>query len=245
MPGGLQSIVSQRVRQDWSNLAAHHSKGKKKRSPSAPFCLIAAYDECVGYAFSLPNILSSCNWSTFSPANSRSLATDFTSYFTLQLVQKVDPKPRTANECLAFPWPWWLVEAWDHARTIRTLGPNRQIRKSVVVVVQSLSCVWFSATPWTAACQASLSFTISWSLLKLKSIESMRPSNHLIPCRPLLLFLPSIGPSIRESIHFPFLLKGSLGFFHLQMKKFRQIQLWIRITALSFLSSTIILSYSS
>ena len=50
--------------------------------------------------------------------------------------------------------------------------------------------------PWTAAPQASLSFTISRSLLKLMSIESMMPSNHLILCRPLLL-LPSIFPSIR------------------------------------------------
>ena len=53
-----------------------------------------------------------------------------------------------------------------------------------------------SETPWTAACQSSLSFTISWSLLKLMSIESVMPSNHLILCRPLLL-LPSIFPSIR------------------------------------------------
>ena len=66
----------------------------------------------------------------------------------------------------------------------------------VVVVVQSLSCVWLFATPWTAAHQASLYFTICWSLLKLMSIESMMPSNHLILCRPLLL-LPSIFPSIR------------------------------------------------
>ena len=51
-------------------------------------------------------------------------------------------------------------------------------------------------TPWTAACQASLSITSSRSLLKLTSIESMMPSNHLILCRPLLL-LPSIFPSIR------------------------------------------------
>ena len=51
-------------------------------------------------------------------------------------------------------------------------------------------------TPWTAAHQASLSFTISQSLLKLMSIESVMPSNHLILCRPLLL-LPSIFPSIR------------------------------------------------
>ena len=53
-----------------------------------------------------------------------------------------------------------------------------------------------SETPWTAACQSSLSFTISWSLLKLMSIESVMPSNHLILCRPLLL-PPSIFPSIR------------------------------------------------
>ena len=51
-------------------------------------------------------------------------------------------------------------------------------------------------TPWTAACQTSLSFTISQSLLKLMSIESVMPSNHLILCRPLLL-LPSTFPSIR------------------------------------------------
>ena len=51
-------------------------------------------------------------------------------------------------------------------------------------------------TSWTGACQASLSFTVSWSLLKFTSIESMMPSNHLILCYPLLL-LPSIYPSIR------------------------------------------------
>ena len=52
------------------------------------------------------------------------------------------------------------------------------------------------ATPWTAACQASLSFIISWSLLTLMSVESLMPSNDLILCCPLLL-LPSIFPSIR------------------------------------------------
>ena len=56
----------------------------------------------------------------------------------------------------------------------------------VVSVVQSLSCVWPFVTPWTAVCQASLSITSSWSLLKLMSIESMMPSNHLILCHPLL-----------------------------------------------------------
>ena len=64
------------------------------------------------------------------------------------------------------------------------------------VVVWSLSHVQLFATPWTAACQASLCFTISQSLLKLMSIESVMPSNHLILCRPFLL-MPSIFPSIR------------------------------------------------
>ena len=64
------------------------------------------------------------------------------------------------------------------------------------VYVQSLSHVQLFATPWTAAHQASLSITNSWSLLKVMSIESVMPSNHLILCHPLLL-PPSIFPSIR------------------------------------------------
>ena len=63
-------------------------------------------------------------------------------------------------------------------------------------LVQLLSCVELFAIPWTAAQQASLSITNSWSLLKLKSIKSVMPSNHLILCHPLLL-LPSIFPNIR------------------------------------------------
>ena len=66
----------------------------------------------------------------------------------------------------------------------------------LVVIVQSLSCVWLFVIPWIAAHQASLSSTISWSLLKLMSIESVMPSNHLSLCHPLLL-LPSIFPSNR------------------------------------------------
>ena len=62
--------------------------------------------------------------------------------------------------------------------------------------VQLLSRVPLFATPWTAACQASLSITNSWSLLKLTSIGSVMPSNHVILCHPLLL-PPSIFPSIR------------------------------------------------
>ena len=62
--------------------------------------------------------------------------------------------------------------------------------------VQSLSRIQLFVTSWTAAHQASLSITNSWSLPKLMSIESVKPSNHLILCHPLLL-LPSILPSIR------------------------------------------------
>ena len=64
------------------------------------------------------------------------------------------------------------------------------------IVVQLLSHVQIFAAPWTAACQASLSFSISLSLLKLKSIVSVMPPNHLIFCY-LPLLLPSIFPSIR------------------------------------------------
>ena len=64
------------------------------------------------------------------------------------------------------------------------------------VVIQLLSHVWLLETPWSTACQASLSFTVSWILLKFISIESVMPTNYLILCCPLFL-LPSIFPSIK------------------------------------------------
>ena len=82
------------------------------------------------------------------------------------------------------------------AIAIQALRMQRQRYDCFLVVVQSLSRVWLFVTSWTAACQASLSFTISWSLLKLMSIESVMPSNHFILYHPLLL-LSSIFPSIR------------------------------------------------
>ena len=78
----------------------------------------------------------------------------------------------------------WFAHTWS----------KEELRK--FAVVQSLSHVRLFATPWTAACQAYLSFTISRSLLQLMSIESVMASNHLILCC-LLLLLPSIFPSIR------------------------------------------------
>ena len=69
------------------------------------------------------------------------------------------------------------------------------------ISVQLLSHVRLCATPWTAACQASLSFTNNWSLLRLMSIELVMPSNYLIFCHPLLL-LPSVSESFLMSLPF-------------------------------------------
>ena len=82
---------------------------------------------------------------------------------------------------------------------------------------QSLSCVRLFVTPWTAACQASLSITNSWSLLKLMSIESMMPSNHLILHHPLLL--PSVFLSIRVF--------SSESFVHIRWPKYWSFSLSI------------------
>ena len=96
---------------------------------------------------------------------------------------------------LSIPSLWVVPVHQPQASSIvhRTWTGNSYIQFSSG---QSLSRVCLSVTPWTAAHQASLSITNSWSLLKLMSIESVIPSNHLILCHPLF-FLPSIFPSIR------------------------------------------------
>ena len=78
---------------------------------------------------------------------------------------------------------------------------KRSQRQKTMDSVQSLSHVQLFATPWTAAHQASLSITNSWSLLKLMSIESVMPSNHLVLCR-LLLLPSSIFPSISSAFEY-------------------------------------------
>ena len=85
---------------------------------------------------------------------------------------------------------WWVTQShifWS----VKSSGPSVQFSS-----VQSFSRVWFFATPWIAALQASLSITNSRSSLRLTFIESVMPSSHLILCHPLLL-LPPIPPSIR------------------------------------------------
>ena len=95
------------------------------------------------------------------------------------------------------PW-WWPSFIWDKLKDLGCFLNCVDSCKDVLVVaaVQLLSPVQLSATPWTTERQASLFFTISQSLLKLMSIESMMPSNHHTLCHPLLL-LPSTFPSIR------------------------------------------------
>ena len=98
---------------------------------------------------------------------------------------------------------WRLLSRWpsNGLRLTRLHHYNRMVRKNThfgirFSSVQSLSRVQLFATPWTAACQASLSITKSQSPPKPMSIELVMPSNHLILCHPLIL-LPSIFPSIR------------------------------------------------
>ena len=93
----------------------------------------------------------------------------------------------------------WLYSSTSHPLLHTVLSTSKYHESPantfVVVIVQLPSCVQLFATLWTAACQVFLSFTISWSLLKFMSIESVMLSNHLILFCPLLL--PSILPSIR------------------------------------------------
>ena len=94
-------------------------------------------------------------------------------------------------------WKSFLFYDWliFHCVCVTFFNPHI-CRWIVVVVFHSLSHVRLCVTPSTAACQAPLSFTISWSLLKLMCIESVMPSSHLTFCH-LLFLLPSIFPSLR------------------------------------------------
>ena len=101
--------------------------------------------------------------------------------------------------CLATFSPWWIIlkQIPDIILPLNnTCFKARWSHVQWISSVQSLSRVQLFVTPWTAACQAPLSITNSWSWLKLMSIESVMSPNHLILCRPIL-FLPSIFPSIR------------------------------------------------
>ena len=92
----------------------------------------------------------------------------------------------------------WFIFVWKHM-SMYMLRKYERIYNNVCYVASvqfSRSVMWLFVTPWIAACQASLSITNTWSLLKLMSIELVMPSNHLILCH-LLLLRPSIFPNIR------------------------------------------------
>ena len=124
------------------------------------------------------------------------------------------PFPSPMHESEKWKWSYSVVSDSSQAHELQptqaplSMGFSRQEYWSgvplpsiiyyilYVVVVQLLSHVWLFRTLWTAALQASLSFTISLNLLKLMSIESAMSSSHLILCQPLLP-LPSVSPSVR------------------------------------------------
>ena len=106
----------------------------------------------------------------------------FLNYFNLSIFEK------EVLESLTMTMGLFIVSLWFFQFLLCLVW-------NIFIVVKLLSHVWLFVTPWTAACQASLSFIISQSLLKLMSIELMISSNHLILCCPFLL-LPSVFPSI-------------------------------------------------
>ena len=87
--------------------------------------------------------------------------------------------------------------------TERLTHTHTHTKCGVVVIVQLLSCVRLFAAPWTAACQVSLPFTISQSLLKLLSIDSVMPSNHLVLCHPHIVGQYFLCVDILQFIHSP------------------------------------------
>ena len=115
------------------------------------------------------------------------------------------PQQRASVPEILVPWgscladkfahfPWYLDKGAMSFSSIRFLIPA--LIQLDVVVVQLLSRVWLSVTPWTVTLQAPLSYTISRSLLRFMCLESVMLSNHLILCHPLLLLI-SRFPSIR------------------------------------------------
>ena len=105
----------------------------------------------------------------------------------------------------------------------------------VVVIVQSLSHVWLFVTPWTAACQATLSFTSSWCLLKFMSTESVMLSNHFILCHCILL-LPSIFPSIEVFPVSQFFESGGQSIAALASVLLMNIQSWFPLQLAGLIS---------
>ena len=162
------------------------------------------------------SVVSNTLWphELYSPWNSPGQSTGAGS---LSLLHKIFPTPGIEPGLLHCRWILYQLSHWGNhipnakvnydINRAKINGRNIRYSKCLKLYmkwhiiwrfssVQSLSWVWFFATPWTAACQASLFITNSKSPPKPMSIELVMPSNHLIFCSPLFL-LPSIFPSIR------------------------------------------------
>jgi len=161
-PGGLRSIGSQRLRHDWTDLAATQLM----------------------------------YWNSLFYYNSIAV---LSGNMLLNLHYKSSISIRKKRERIKYFRPTimkLLFSFWNFNHEGLLYSSKHKALTPKFSSVQSLSRVRFFVTPWTAACQASLSITNTWSLFKLMFIESVMPSNHLILCHPLLL-LSSVFPSIR------------------------------------------------
>ena len=185
-PGGLLSIGSHRVGHDWSDLAAaavftYHKEGLIFNSFIFPISF-SFLQHCPMFIFAYlinNQSLCYCECNHFSCNPYKLLCLYFLSWILFWI--------KNCDVCV-------YVVCFIFYISITDSSPN-SARVSVSQSVQSLSCVQL-VTPWTAACQVSLSITNSRSLLKLMSMESVMPSNHLILCRPLssqLQFFPASG----------------------------------------------------
>ena len=127
--------------------------------------------------------------------------------WSLSLEDPLEKEMATHSSILVWEIPWRVepgqLQSVGSQRIGHDLATQQQLSYTYMILflwhgggVQSLSHVQLLATPWTAICQASLSFTISLNLLRLMSIKSVTWSNHLILCHPLHL-LPSFFPSIQ------------------------------------------------
>ena len=128
------------------------------------------------------------------------------------------------RELSAVPGSRWY---WRHWTVSSRFFPFLQGLLTPFVIVQLLTPVWLFETPWTAACHAFLSFTISWSLLRLMSTWWMMPSNHLVLCQPLLL-LPSAFPITNSHPNWSFPMSwlfGNKGSHRITMGKACALQL--------------------
>ena len=194
-PGRLQSMASLRVGHDWATSLSLFTfmHWRRKWQPTPVFMpgesqgrsLVGCWLWVAQNRTQLKRLSSS--------SSSNAILHIHPSSSPIRLTQWVPARTLlyTPDHSFFFFFCWSIV---DLQRCVNFCSTTKWF-DCTYFVVQLLSRVWLFVTQWTGACQASLSFTISGSLLKLTSMESVMPSNYFILCCPLLL--PSIFPSIR------------------------------------------------